>query len=231
MLSTDDLVVGSFVTSEGTPSRSLRLDARVLRAGGDVVTVAGVGNEAELFAVMADVGKQLRAKLGLADNPVETTQASRAAYPKSLDATRLYSEGIAKLRLLESVAAKDQFERAAAEEPGNPMIEMGLASAWTALGYDKKAEEAAKRAFDGSAPLAREDRLNVEGRLYEATKQWPKAIDVYRDVVGILRRQHRLRFAAGRRADLWRQGCRCDHDGRRLAPRACGGERRARGSR
>lgn len=47
------------------------------------------------------------------------------------------------------------------------------------LGYDAKATDEAKKAFDLSASLAREDRLAIEGRYYEAATNWPKAIDIY----------------------------------------------------
>jgi tetratricopeptide (TPR) repeat protein len=64
------------------------------------------------------------------------------------------------------------------------MIQTALASARTALGYDKRAVDAAKKAFDASAALTREDRLNVEGRLYEVQRKWPNAVDVYRTLWG-----------------------------------------------
>jgi hypothetical protein len=63
--------------------------------------------------------------------------------------------------------------------PGNPLIQVGLASAWAALGYDGRAAAAAQAAFDASATLNREDRLNVEGRLHEAQLKWTNAVDVY----------------------------------------------------
>jgi tetratricopeptide (TPR) repeat protein len=82
------------------------------------------------------------------------------------------------------VEAQALFAQAAAREPGNPMVQSALASAWTALGYDGRAKEAAQKAFDASGALTREDRLNVEGRLYEAQRASSKAIDVYRTLWG-----------------------------------------------
>ena len=74
--------------------------------------------------------------------------------------------------------------QAASREPDNPLIQTALASSWTMLGYDGRAEAAAKKAFDASGALNREDRLAVEGRLYEAQRQPAKAIDVYRTLWG-----------------------------------------------
>jgi hypothetical protein len=48
-----------------------------------------------------------------------------------------------------------------------------LAQAWSQLGYDKKAEEEAKKAFDLSANLTREQHLSVEGRYREFAHDFP----------------------------------------------------------
>ena len=172
------------------------------------MAVSGVGEEARLFSMMADVGRALRARLGLQDSTADATKGARAAFPESLEATRLYSEGLARLRLLEAVQAQALFTQAAAREPGNPMIQTALASAWTALGYDGRAKEAAQNAFDSSGALTREDRLNVEGRLYEAQRASSKAIDVYRTLWGFFsdNTEYGLRLAeaqtaAGRNED------------------------------
>ena len=112
---------------------------------------------------------------GLKQSPAEATSGARAAFPHGLEATKLYAEGTARLRRLEAGGARDVLEQAAAREPDNPLIQTALASAWTALGYDSRAEAAVQKAFDASGALNREDRLTVEGRLYEAQRQWAKA--------------------------------------------------------
>jgi serine/threonine protein kinase/tetratricopeptide (TPR) repeat protein len=183
-LATDYLVLGSFATSGDAGSRAIRIDVRVLRQSEEPVAVSGVGAEARLFAMMSDTGRELRARLGLQENSADATRGARAAFPESLEATRLYSEGLARLRLLDAVSAHELFTQAAAREPRNPMIQTALASAWTALGYDRRARDAAQNAFDFSGALTREDRLDVEGRLYEAQRNSAKAIDVYRTLWG-----------------------------------------------
>jgi tetratricopeptide (TPR) repeat protein/tRNA A-37 threonylcarbamoyl transferase component Bud32/TolB-like protein len=180
----DYLVAGAFVVVENSSPRSLRIDARVHRGERDPVAVAGVGEEAALFALVAEAGRGLRAQLGLKESAPEATVAARAAYPRSLEATKLYAEGLARLRVLDAVAARELLEGADAAEPRNPLIQSALASTWTVLGYDRRAADAAQEAFDASAGLTREDRLNVEGRLAEAQQNWPKAIDVYRTLWG-----------------------------------------------
>jgi len=183
-LATDYLVVGSFAAIGEAAVRGLRVDVRVVRGADDSIAVSGTGNESHLFAMMADTGAQLRSRLGLEASSPAATSGARAAFPQAPEATRLYAEGLTRLRLLDATNARALLEKAAAIEPANPLIQTALASAWTALGYDARAREAAQKAFDGSSALTREDRLKVEGRLYDALRNSAKAIDVYRTLWG-----------------------------------------------
>jgi tetratricopeptide (TPR) repeat protein/TolB-like protein len=183
-LASDFVVFGTFLINEGAAPRTVRIDARVQRAGSEPISVSATGDQGELFALVANVGRELRAQLGLRESPADATRSVRAAFPQSTEATRLFAEGAARLRVLDAVAARDLLEGAAAREPDNPIIQTTLAAAWTALGYDTRAAEAARKAFDASGELGREQRLNVEGRLYGAERKWPNAVDVYRTLWG-----------------------------------------------
>ena len=103
----------------------------------------------------------------------------RSSLPSSVEAARLYSEGLAKLRIFEAMAARDLLEKAVAADPKFPMAHTALASAWSALGYDSKARQEAKLAFDLSAELSPQEKLVAEGRFREANREWPRAIEVY----------------------------------------------------
>jgi tetratricopeptide (TPR) repeat protein/tRNA A-37 threonylcarbamoyl transferase component Bud32 len=176
----DYVVAGTVAISNGQAPRAVRIDVRVDRSGRDPIALAATGNEAQLFTLVAEISGRLRAALGMRESSPQAARGVRALLPQTLEATKLYAEGMARLRVLDAVNARALLEQAAAREPANPTIQMALASAWTALGYDGRAAAAAQRAFDASAGLNREDRLQVEGRLYEARRQWPKAVDVYR---------------------------------------------------
>ncbi|MGH9142985.1 MAG: tetratricopeptide repeat protein, partial [Vicinamibacterales bacterium] len=183
-LGSDYLVLGSFATSDSGAARTLRIDVRVVRKSGEPISVSGVGEDTRLFSLIAETGSALRSRLGLQASTPDAAKGARAAFPEDVEAMRLYSEGIARLRLLDAVQAQTLLTRAAAREPANPMIQTALASAWTALGYDGRARDAAQTAFDSSSALTREDRLNVEGRLYEAQHDWSRAIAVYHTLWG-----------------------------------------------
>jgi eukaryotic-like serine/threonine-protein kinase len=183
-LGTDLVVTGSFATTGAAPGRTLRVDVRVMNPEGDPFAVSSAGTDAELFSLMAAAGRDLRSRLGLQQTSDADTQAARAAFPANPAAARVYAEGLARLREMDAVRGRELLEQAAALEPENPMIHTALASAWTALGYDQRAIAAAQRAFEASNGLGREARLNVEGNLYIARKEWPKAIEIYRTLAG-----------------------------------------------
>ena len=201
-LGADVVIVGSFAVGAAAASRAVRLDIQVLRADGEADAVIQTGTEADLFALVAATGRTLRQRLGIDDNSPDTARAVRAAFPQSVDATKLYAEGLERLRALDAVTARDRLEQAAAREPASALIQMSLASAWTALGYDARAEAAAQRAFDASSGLTREQRLSVEGQLLEAKKDWARALDVYRTLWGFFsdNAEYGLRLAAAQTA-------------------------------
>ena len=182
-LASDLVVFGTFVVNDATP-RTVRIDVRIQGARADPFSVSSTGDPAELFAVVATVGRALRAHLGLRETSDAAARTARAAFPQTTEATKLYAEGASRLRVLDAVGARELLERAAAHEPGNPMIQTALAAAWTSLGYDGRAAGAAQKAFDASGDLGREQRLNVEGQLYSAQRKWPDAVGVYRTLWG-----------------------------------------------
>jgi tetratricopeptide (TPR) repeat protein len=97
---------------------------------------------------------------------------------------RLYSEGLARLRAFDAVAARDLLRQAVAADPSYPLAHSALAKAWQTLGYDQNALQEAKQALDMAGDLSRENHLLIEARYYETSKDWPKAIETYRVLFG-----------------------------------------------
>src|SRR5262249_36271666 len=95
------------------------------------------------------------------------------------ESTRLYSEGLAKLRGFEPQAARELLERAVAADPQSPLAHSALAAAWSALGYGERAAGEAKKALDLAADLPREQRLEVGGRYAEVTHDFARAVETY----------------------------------------------------
>src|SRR5262249_59314227 len=134
-------------------------------------------------------GAQLRKKLGVGDLSNAEAAVVRAALPAAPNAARLYSEGLAKLHLFDALGARELLERAVLEDPNHALAHSALSLAWARLGYDAKAHDEAKRAFDLSANLSREDRLQVEGRYRETSREGNKAVEIYQTLGDFFRHE------------------------------------------
>src|SRR5580704_574730 len=183
-LDSDLIVLGSYTALVGQPDTRIRLDVRLqdTAAGETIADVAAVGSEANLFDLVSQAGAELREKLGVeAVSPVEAVSV-RASLPSNRDAARLYSEGLARLRVFDALAARDLLEGAIAADPKYSLAHSALAEAWSRLGYDKKAQEEARKAFELAANLSREERFVVEGRYRDIDHEYDKAIEIYRSL-------------------------------------------------
>ena len=187
-LDSDLIVLGSYTALGENSGTRIRLDLRLqdTLAGETIADVAVVGSEAELFDMVSQAGSQLREKLGVeAVSPAEAVSI-RASSPSNRDAARLYSEGLARLRVFDAPAARDLLQWAIAADPKYSMAHSALAESWSRLGYDKKAQQEARQAYELAANLSREDKLVAEGRYREVDHQYEKAIEIYRTLFALL---------------------------------------------
>jgi eukaryotic-like serine/threonine-protein kinase len=179
ILGTDQIILGSYLPiGEGL----LRLDIRLQDAiaGETLASVSAKGPQAHLDQIVGEAGTELRAKLGVGRTTEAQSTAVKTILPSNPEAARLYSEGLAKLRKFDTLGARQSFEQSITIEPNFPLSHRSLAAAWDTLGYDQKSKAEAKKAFDLSADLPREQRLATEARYYVANFDWDKATDLYR---------------------------------------------------
>ncbi len=181
-LATDMIVLGSYLR---LPSGQLRLDLRVqdAAAGETLAALAESGTEAGLVDLVTRAGSELRRAIGVREPSPSEAAGLTVGIPVTLEGRRLYAEGVAKLRQLDALGARDLLERAAAEDPDSPLIHAALGECWASLGYDEKAREETRQAFELSKGLPRERGLSVEARYRETTGEWDKAVEIYRALV------------------------------------------------
>ena len=181
-LGTDYVVAGSYAMLGNDAGGQLRLDLRLqdARTGDTVVAVSESGTESHLFGLVADAGEALRSKLGAGAITTEQAAEVATALPSKSEAAHLYWEGLAQLRVFNSLAAKEFLTKAVAVEPAFALSHSALSTAWAQLGYDLNANTEAKNAFDLSGSLSRAERLLVEARYRESSRDWEKAIEIYR---------------------------------------------------
>jgi len=181
-LNAELLVHGSYTAVGSGPALTIRVDARLEdEAGrGREISVAESGSESRLFDTVSRIGARMRAAMGVAPQPAA---AATAILPSDPVAGRAYSEGLARLRTFDALGARGLFTKAAAAQPNQPMIHFELANAVSVLGYDRRARDEAKRAFELSTGLPREQRLVVEGGYRESVADWPQAMEIYRSLM------------------------------------------------
>jgi DNA-binding winged helix-turn-helix (wHTH) protein/tetratricopeptide (TPR) repeat protein len=177
----DYVVAGSYIAIGRTGNGRVRLDARVQDAvtGDTVASFAVVGSQSDLFDLASRAGEQLRAKLGVGTLTSTEAEEAKVALPSDPEAARLYSDGLAKLRLYDDVAASDLLERVIQLQPEYSPAYSALATAWSELGFDAKATATARQAMDMAGNLPQQTRLQTEARYHEMNKDWTRAAEVY----------------------------------------------------
>lgn len=178
----DVVIVGSYVDLGKESGGQIRWDLRLqdTETGSTISSVSKTGTEASLFELVSGTGERLRQELGAGEETAPEAAGVRASLPSNADGARFYSEGVTRLRSFDVLAARGLLEKAVAAEPEYPLAHSALAEAWSMLGYSAKAQEQAKKAFDLSAGLPREQQLLVEGRYREITHDWEKGTQAYR---------------------------------------------------
>ena len=180
-LGCDYVVAGSYLAIGAARGGRVRLDARVQDAvtGETVASFAVVGSQSDVFDLVSHAGEQLRAKLGVGALTSTEAEEVKLALPSNAEAARLYSDGLAKLRLYDDVAAGHLLERVIRLQPEYSPAYSALATAWSDLGYDAKAAAAARKAMDSAQTLPQQARLQTEARYHEMNGDWTQAIEAY----------------------------------------------------
>jgi serine/threonine protein kinase/tetratricopeptide (TPR) repeat protein len=182
-LGIDVVVTGSYTALGAQGGSQVRVDIRVqdTESGQLIASASSTGTETELLNLIAENGAAVRRTLGLSG--VEAQQIANAALPVSRDARRLYAEGLDALRRFDAKGARDLLERSIAQEPDFALAHVGLANAWSILGYDAQAAREAAAATGLARALRKEDQTWIEGQYREYTREWGSAIAAYRALV------------------------------------------------
>jgi serine/threonine protein kinase/tetratricopeptide (TPR) repeat protein len=179
-LGSDLVILGSYLDMNGQLRVDLRVQDTVL--GQTIASVSENGTENQIFDLVNRAGSALREKCGVADIKPADAAAVQAAHPANSDAARLYAEGVDKLRSFDYMAARDFLRQAAVADPSFALAHSALAGAWSQLGYDDNAKTEAKRAFELSKGLSRQDSLSIEGQYREVSGEFDKAVEIYRSM-------------------------------------------------
>jgi DNA-binding winged helix-turn-helix (wHTH) protein/tetratricopeptide (TPR) repeat protein len=180
-LGADLVVLGSYTTLREKERERIRFDLRLQDTGtGETIAEeSATGRKDELFRLVTEMGSETRQKLGIAELSGDESGQVRATLAANPEAMRLYAQGLDKLRKFDAQGARNLLEKAIAADPSHALSHSALAEALFDLGYDQKAQKAAKRAFDLSGDLARADHLLIEGRYRQFSRDNVAAIEIY----------------------------------------------------
>jgi tetratricopeptide (TPR) repeat protein/tRNA A-37 threonylcarbamoyl transferase component Bud32 len=183
-LGSDYVVLGAYLDLGSASEGQIRVDLRLqdARSGDILASISEKGNERDLDQVATRAGVNLRQKLGVGEVTPSEAALVKASLPSNPVAVRLYSQGLAKLRVLDAQVARDLLQKAATADPNYALAHSALADAWSMQGYDERAKEESKSALDLAPRLSREEYLWIEGRYWELNRNWSKAVEIYRSL-------------------------------------------------
>jgi eukaryotic-like serine/threonine-protein kinase len=183
-LGADFVMSGSYARISTGDAASLQLDLEIQDASGSAIphTIRVAGQNTETFALASAAAAQLREWLRLAPLAQQGLETVREMLPRSPQAARFYTEGVARLERSNAVDARALLLQAIAIEPQHALSHSALSTAYSELGYSEKAREEAKTAFSFSRGLPLAEKLLVEGQFRETSFDWEKASDVYRSL-------------------------------------------------
>lgn len=179
-LACDLILTGNYLVVGDRVRVDVRLDEV---ATGEAIATATVTDTPQRFLeIVVRAGAELRTALRLDQQSSDDTDALRAAFSVDPDAMRGYFEGLQALRLRDGPRARDLLQASIEADDEFALAHAALSTTWRLLGYDARAAESAKRAFDLSSRLNVEDRMSVEAQYYEASGQYPRAMEAWERV-------------------------------------------------
>lgn len=177
-LNTDSVVVGSYIP---LGKGQIRLDVRIqdAAAGETLASLSEKGSEDQIDFLVSQAGSAIREKLGAGAVSGAEAAEVKATLPTKTEAARLYFEGLAGLRALDTPTARDLLQKSIQIEPNFALSHGALATVLEHLGEIPQARAEAQKAFDLAGPLSERERLSVEAHLRRLSGEKDKAIQIY----------------------------------------------------
>jgi serine/threonine protein kinase/tetratricopeptide (TPR) repeat protein len=192
----DTLVWGQF-TKLGD---QIRIDATLQdrKHNRTIQVKAEAANQQDLSGAVDRLAGMIRQNLALPSDLVkELKEQSFKPTSTSVDALRDYNQGLQLLRQGNNLEAQKRLQAATNEDPQFAVAFSRLGEAYSALGYDSEAEQAARRAVDLSQNLPLAQRYFIEASFARVNKDNPKAIAAYENLAKSFPDNQDVLFALG----------------------------------
>jgi len=179
-LGSELVLQGSYLETAGG---ALRIDWNLEDSGGEsIAAISETGSDAQIADLVSRAGASLRDQLGIAGVSTTELDRVRTALPSNPQSARLYAEALARSRTYDTLGAAALLRKAIAADPNHALSHSLLAESLSWLGEDPEAKIEAKKAFELSHALPRENQLLIEGRYHELWNEYAAAIETYRSL-------------------------------------------------
>ena len=164
----------------------VRIDATVqdLKRGTSKTVKEEAAGEKEILPAVDRLAAQIRESLSVSGSLVKELQ-QKAFKPStsSIAALRDYDQGLQKARQGNHAEAVKQLQAAVQEDPQFALAYTKLAQSYAELGQDDEAEQASQKAVKLSETLGPQEKYLIQATNSQIVKDFPKAIDAYRNLV------------------------------------------------
>ena len=167
----------------------IRIDATLqdLEEASTIPLKVEAANENELLAAIATLAQSVQENLGLSRDIVAELQAKRLRpSSESIQALRLYNEGLQLARQGSHLEALKRFEASTSEDPNFALAYSELAQTYAELGYSEKAQRFSRRSVELSQKLPPQERYLVLAVQARILQDHEKAIESYQNLIEVL---------------------------------------------
>ena len=139
--------------------------------------------EKDLLAAVDDLAQKIRENLALSPRVVDELKAqSFKPSSKSLDAIRLYSEGVDLAGKGNNLEALQRFQASTQADPNFALAYAKLGESYANLGQDSEAEQASRKAVELAESLPVREKYEIGASHARIMKDYPKAIEAYENL-------------------------------------------------
>jgi serine/threonine protein kinase/tetratricopeptide (TPR) repeat protein len=179
----------------------IRIDAtlRDLKQNRSVSFKAQAPGEKDLLNAVDQLAQTIRENLALSPKIVNELQAqSFKPSSKSLDAIRLYSEGVDLAGKGNNLEALKRFQASTQADPEFALAYAKLGQTYANLGHDNEAEQASRKAVDLAENLPTREKYLIAANDARIERDYPKAIESYENLASASPDDPEVQFALAR---------------------------------
>jgi len=141
-------------------------------------------SEKDLLTAVDQLAQTIRENLALSPQIVNELKAqSFKPSSKSMDAIRLYSEGVDLAGKGNNLEALKRFQASTKADPEFALAYARLGQTYANLGHDNEAEQFSRKAVDLSGNLPRREQYLISANYARIEHDYPKAIESYENLV------------------------------------------------